>query len=179
MPRRQRTGGQGEEKDVELLNREVSHLRPGAGRAVWVFGGQLLTCKVTAEQTSGAYSLFEGLIRPQDGAPPHVQHREDECFYVLEGEFEFLMGEEVAVAGPGTLLYVPRGTLHAFKNLGEDAGRVLISQTPGGLHERFLEEIGEVAVDGESPPSPGLSDFATVAAIAAKYGIEMPPPPPG
>ena len=163
---------------MELLNREVGHLRPGAGRAVWVFGNQLLTCKVTAEQTSGAYSLFEALIRPQDGTPPHVQHREDECFYVLEGEFEFLMGEEVAGATPGTLLYVPRGTLHALKNIGEDAGRVLISQTPGGLHERFFEEIGEIAVDGEGPRARNFSDFATVAAIAAKYGIEMPPPPP-
>ena len=163
---------------MELLNREVSHLRPGAGRAVWVFGSQLLTCKVTAEQTSGAYSLFEGLIRPQEGTPPHVQHREDECFYVLEGEFEFLMGEEVAVASPGTLLYVPRGTLHAFTNVGEGVGRFLISQTPGGLHEHFFEEIGDVAVDGEDPPARGVWDFATVAAIAAKYGIEMPPPQP-
>lgn len=161
---------------MELLNRESSYLRPGAGRAMWVLGSQLLTCKVTAEQTGGAYSLFEGLIRPRDGTPPHVQHREDECIYVLEGEFEFLTGEQVARAGAGTLLYVPRGTLHAFKNVGEGVGRVLISQTPGGLHERFFEEIGELAVDGEGPSVNAPPDFATVAAVAARYGIEIPPP---
>ena len=162
---------------MELLKREASHLRPGAGRAVRVFGSQLLTCKVSAEQTGGAYSLFEGLIRPGGGTPPHVQHREDECFYVLDGEFEFLTGEEIVRAGPGTLLYVPRGTLHAFENVGDGVGRVLICQTPGGLHERFIEEVGEIAVNGEGPPAAsGPTDFARVAAIAAKYGIEMPPP---
>ena len=162
---------------MELLKREASHLRPGAGRAAWVFGGQLFTRKVSAEQTGGAYSLFEGLVRPGGGTPPHVQHREDECFYVLEGEFEFLTGEEVARAGPGALLYVPRGTLHSFENVGDDLGRVLICQTPGGLHERFIEEVGEIAADGEEPPAVfAAPDFAALATVAARYGVEMPPP---
>ncbi len=104
---------------------------------------------MSAERTGGAYSLFEAVSPPGGGPPPHVQHREDECFYVLEGEFEFLVGNEVIVAGAGSLLYVPKGCLHAHKNVGSQPGRLLLSQTPGGLHERFFEEIGE-------PPPAGL-----------------------
>lgn len=161
---------------MDLLSRETTYLCPGEGRAVWVLGN-LIVYKVTAAQTGGAYSLFEGLVRPGEGMPPHIQHREDECLCVLEGEFEFLVGEEILRARPGSLLYVPRGTLHAFENVGERAGRVLISQTPGGLHERFFEEIGELATGTvESPVATGPKDFAEIAATATRYGIEMPPP---
>ncbi len=164
---------------VETREQAKTHLRPAEGRSVWVFGTQLITYKVTAEQTCGAYSLFEGLVPARDGAPPHIHHREDECFYVLEGEFEFLRGGDTVTAGVGSLIYVPRGTLHAFRNVGGGPGRLLSSQTPGGLHERFFEEVGEEAVDGVNPPaSKGQSDFERVAEIAARYGTEIPPLPP-
>jgi mannose-6-phosphate isomerase-like protein (cupin superfamily) len=164
---------------LETTEKARTHLRPAEGRSVWAFGNQLLTCKVTAEQTGGAYSLFEGLVPAREGTPPHIHHREDECFYVLEGEFEFLSGDATVTAGAGTLIYVPRGTLHAFRNAGEVQGRLLVSQTPGGLHERFFEEVGEVAPDGDSPPVPrDAPDFERIAAIAAKYGTEIPRIPP-
>jgi mannose-6-phosphate isomerase-like protein (cupin superfamily) len=162
---------------VETMEQENTHLRPEEGRAVWVLGTQLMTYKVSAEQTGGAYSLFEGLVPPHDGTPPHIHHREDECFYVLEGEFEFLKGEDAVTAGVGSLIYVPKGTLHAFRNVGEGPGRLLSSQTPGGLHERFFEEIGEEAADRSTPPvAQGSPDLERVAAIAAKYGTEIPLP---
>ena len=79
-------------------------------------------------------------------------------------------------AGVGALIYVPKGTLHAFKNVGEGLGRLLNSQTPGGLHERFFEEVGEEATDRTMPPNvAGPPDLQRVAAIAAKYGTEIPP----
>ena len=138
---------------------------------------QLMTYKVSAEQTGGAYSLFEGLVPPRDGTPPHIHHREDECFYMLEDEFEFLKGDDTVTAGAGSLIYVPKGTLHAFKIVGEKLERLLNSQTPGGLHERFFEEVGEDATDKTVPPgAAGPPDFERIAAIAAKYGTEIPPP---
>jgi mannose-6-phosphate isomerase-like protein (cupin superfamily) len=118
---------------------------------MWIFG-ELVTYKVTAEQTGGAYSLFEVMSRPEEGGPPpHVQHREEEAFYVLEGEYEFLVEGRILRAGTGSLLYVPRGNLHAHRNVGEGVGRMLVNQTPGGLHERFFEEVGEPATDGSRP----------------------------
>jgi quercetin dioxygenase-like cupin family protein len=161
------------------LGRVVAHIPPGEGRrrSLWVMG-EMVTCKVTSDQTSGAYSLFEIATQPGDGPPPHVQHWEDESFYVLEGEYEFLdeTGRTIR-AGVGSLIYVPRGRLHTHKNVGDKSGRMLVSQTPGGSHERFFEEVGKL-VDGEAGShfSENPSVVASIVAIAAKYGIEIPVP---
>src|SRR3712207_2537322 len=101
------------------MRKTVAHLPPGEGRrSLWVLG-ELLTYKIPSQHTGGAYSLFEVNAQPGAGPPPHVQHREDEAFYVLEGEYEFLSAEETLRVGAGSLLYVPKGTLHAHKNVGE------------------------------------------------------------
>lgn len=164
------------ETRAEIERAGAAYVGPGEGRAVWVLGGQLLTYKITAEQTGGAYSLFEDTVPPKGGAPPHIHHREDESFYVVEGEFEFSRDGETIRAGAGSLVYVPRGSLHAFKNVGEGRGRLLMSQTPGGLHERFFEEVGEEATDRATPPASGPPDLLSLVAVAAKYGTEMPVP---
>jgi mannose-6-phosphate isomerase-like protein (cupin superfamily) len=161
----------------EQIEEGAPHVLRGEGRSMWIFG-ELVTYKVTAEQTGGAYSLFEVMSRPEEGGPPpHVQHREEEAFYVLEGEYEFLVEGRILRAGTGSLLYVPRGNLHAHRNVGEGVGRMLVSQTPGGLHELFFEEIGEERRDGSTPPvSEKPQDAERIARIAAEYGIEMPLP---
>jgi quercetin dioxygenase-like cupin family protein len=162
------------EDEVEM---DVTHVPPGEGRSLWVLG-ELVTFKTTSEQTGGAYSLFEVTTQPGVGPPPHVQHREDESFYVLEGDYEFLVEGRTIRAGAGSLIYVPRGALHAHKNVGKTTGRMLVSQTPGGLHERFFAEIGEPAMNGSRPSvSVGPQDMRRIIAIAVKYGIEIPPPP--
>ena len=147
---------------------------PGEGRAVRLAGLQLLTRKVSSEQTGGAYSLFEVAVAPGGGSQPHVQHREDECFYVLEGEFQFIVEGEAIEVGPGSLVYVPKGNLHSFENVGATTGRMLINQTPGGLHERFVEEIGKPEIGETTPPQTkeqqNLERFATVG---AQYGVEI------
>ena len=149
----------------------VAHIRPGEGRrSLWAMG-EMVTCKITSDQTSGAYSLFEITTQPGEGPPPHVQHWEDEAFYVLEGEYEFLSGGRTIKAGVGALIYVPSGNLHTHKNVGEEPGRMLVSQTPGGAHERFFEELAE------NPTAPFVSkdspDIEIIASIATKYGIEI------
>jgi mannose-6-phosphate isomerase-like protein (cupin superfamily) len=148
---------------------------PGEGRAVRMAGLQL-TRKVTAEQTGGAYSLFEVTVGPGRDDGPHVQHREDECFYVLEGRFGFVVEGEEVEAGPGSLVYVPKGTLHAFQNTGPSTGRMLVSQTPGGLYEGLIEEVGEPATDEATiPATDNLPEAERLAAAGAKHGLEMVP----
>lgn len=160
-----------------MINRETTRFGPGEGRSLWVLG-ELVTCKVTSEQTGGAYSLFEVVSQPRGGPPPYIEHQEDECFSVLEGEFEFLDNERTIRAGVGALIYIPRGNLRGYKNVGDEPGRMLVSQTPGGLHERFFEEVGEEARDLTTPPPMDASpDVDTMATIAARYGIEIPPSP--
>jgi quercetin dioxygenase-like cupin family protein len=100
----------------EDTRKGVIHLSPGEGkRSLWVFG-ELMTHKVAGHSTGGAYALFGVTTPPGAGPPPHVQHREDESFYVLEGEYEFLVEGSTLSAEAGSLLYVRKGTLHAHKS---------------------------------------------------------------
>ena len=151
------------------------HVGPAEGQAVRMAGAQLITRKVSSEQTGGAYSLFEVAVEPNGGSQPHIQHREDECFYVLEGQFEFVIEGASIEVGPGSLIYVPKGNLHAFKNVGRATGRLLVNQTPGGLYERFIEEMGKLLATeeaafptAEEPPP----EAERLSAIGAEYGVE-------
>jgi mannose-6-phosphate isomerase-like protein (cupin superfamily) len=135
---------------------------------------QLITRKVGSEQTGGAYSLFEVVVGHGGGSRPHIQHREDECFYVLEGRFEFVVEGAKVEAGPGSLVYVPKGNLHAFENTGNTTGRMLVSQTPGGVYEGFVEEVGEPATGEVVPPAvEEVPDAERLIIIGAEYGIEI------
>ena len=167
-------------EEEERTYRAVAHVPAGQGtRSLWVMG-ELLTHKIPDQRTGGAYSLFEMATEPGAGPPPHVNHREDESFYVLEGEYEFLIEGIIIRARVGSLIYVPKGTLHAHNGVGEGVGRMLVTQTPGGLYERFFEELGKVADvdDAEPPVFEEQADAESIVATAAKYGIEIPPPYP-
>ena len=158
---------------METKEPHTTRIAPGEGRSLRVFR-EVVTCKVTAEQTGGAYSLFE-VVSPPGGAPrPHVQHLEDECLYVIDGVFEFTEEGAVFLAGPGSRVYFAKGSLHAYRNAGEAAGTLLMIQTPGGVHERFFEEVGVSAAEGAATKD--ALDPAGLGATAAKYGIEMAPP---
>jgi mannose-6-phosphate isomerase-like protein (cupin superfamily) len=153
----------------------ATFVSPGEGRSLWVLG-ELVTCKTRSEQTGGAYSLFEVSMHPGGGPLPHIHHREDESFYVLQGEFEFVVDDSALRAGAGSLIYLPKGTLHAHKNIGEGVGRLLITQTPGGLYEHFFEQVGK-AVDGEAALDfEGQLEVERIVKVAAEYGIEIPVP---
>ncbi len=155
------------------------HVGPAEGRAVRMPGAQLITRKVSSAQTGGAYSLLEVAVGPGGGEGPHVQHREDECFYVLEGRFGFVVEGAGIEASPGSLIYVPKGNLHAFENTGETTGRMLMSQTPGGVYGGLVEEIGEPATGEAAPPATEEPpDVERLAAIAAEYGVETVSPLP-
>jgi quercetin dioxygenase-like cupin family protein len=163
--------------EEERMEKAVAQVRPGEGsRSLWVLS-ELVTYKIPSYQTGGAYSLFEVTTQPGAGSPPHVQHREDESLYVLVGDFEFLLHGHTLIAGAGHLLYVPKGTLHSHKNVDEGVGRMLVTQTPGGLYENFFEEVGRPA-EGEAGPRlfEEQANVESVAATAAKYGIEIPSP---
>lgn len=143
---------------------------PRVGETYQVLGDQV-TFKALAADTAGAYTLFELRTAPGAGSAAHLQHHEDEAFFVLEGTYSALVGEERIELGPGSYVFVPRGTVHAIANVGNTPARMLIMITPGGNHERFLTEIGELIEDpARYTPSLPISD-TQVALAAAKYGV--------
>lgn len=129
----------------------------------------LVTTKATASDTSEAYSLFELETPTSGGFPPHVQRYDDEAFYILDGTYAFLIGEEEIELHPGGYAFAPRGTVHGFVNVGSSTARMLVLVTPGGIQESFFQEVGDSADRPAWEP-----DMAKVLAVAPKYGIDFP-----
>ena len=148
----------------------------GEGRSIWVTGDRY-TIKCSGNDTSGAYALMEAIVPPGGGPPPHIHSREDEAFYVLEGELQFHAEDRSFTATSGAWVTLARGSLHYFKNTGSKPARMLIVVTPAGLEDFFLE-IGREAVEGESEPvTPTPEDIKKLLETAPSYGIEIRMPP--
>lgn len=132
--------------------------------------GSMMMVKARAEDTGGALGLVDASFYQGFGPPLHVHSREDEALYVLEGQIRFRQGEDEFVAGPGTLVWGPRGVPHAFKVESESA-RALVIVTPGGF-ERMFEEGGVPAGDSAEPPEQEYDPEAAIA-ISKKFGFEV------
>src|ERR1700682_4767699 len=96
--------------------------KPTEGRTIAVVG-DVYRFLATSDDTNGKYALWEAIVPPGGGPPPHVHSREEEGFYILEGEFLFTIGEMRVVAGPGMFANMPVGTPHSFKNEGSQPAR--------------------------------------------------------
>ncbi len=154
----------------------AKRVAPGEGASFWVAGGSI-TQKLASEDTDGTFALLEEINQPEGGPPPHINHREDEAFYVLEGELEFMVDGHPIRAIAGSVVYVPRGKPHAFRNVGTTPSRMLILATPAGM-EKFFEEVGDPVTDPSAPPPFGRAEVEKILAAAPKYGLEMLGSPP-
>ena len=142
-------------------------LGAGAGEQVRLLT-DVVTIKAAATDTGGAYSLFEIVTPPAGGCPPPAPRYEEETIYVLDGRDAVLLGEQRVELGKGDYVFVPRGTLHAFTNIGSEPARLLLLITPGGIHDQFLAEVGNHAARSAWEPDIAM---AKVLAVAPKYGI--------
>jgi len=155
---------------------QIIQLVTGEGPAYSAVG-DVYRILATGEQTGGAYVLSEARVPPGGGPPPHIHHREDESFYVLEGEIAFTLGDRQVVATPGSFVQGPRGIPHAFKNQSGSPARMLILVTPPGF-EHFMAEIGTPLPSFDAAPLPVTqADIQKLLAVAPKYGIEVLSPP--
>lgn len=140
--------------------------------------GNHYTFQADGKDTDGAYTLFEGLVPPDSGPPPHFHRREVEAIYVLEGELVFTVDGRTERLGPGSFIHIPRGVVHSFRNVGTAPARMLDLVTPAGM-EDFLRETGRPVVDRESNPGPVTQDdIERVVKAAPRYGIEIVRPGP-
>jgi len=137
------------------------------GKQIRIFGGVEFLVKVSSEESGGAFTLLDNINPAGTYLPPHVHAREDETFYVLEGEMEFHIDGQILRGGPGTTVFLPRAVPHAFKVVSSTPARVLVLTSPGGF-ERCMEELSSL----EDP-----SDMSKIFQVCARYGIEFLPPP--
>jgi quercetin dioxygenase-like cupin family protein len=150
--------------------------QPGDGRTIGVVG-DVYRFLATGDETDGKYALIEALVPPGGGPPPHVHSREEEAFYILEGEITVSVGAERFVARPGTFANMPIGSQHSFKNETQKPAKMLITVAPAGLEKMFLEIGQPVAAGATSAPLPTKEDIEKLLAVAPKYGIELRLPP--
>jgi len=135
--------------------------------------GDVYRFLATGEDTNSKYSLIQALVGPGGGPPPHVHSREDEGFYVLEGEIAFTINGERVVATAGMFANMPIGTPHSFKNESNKPAKMLVSVVPAGLEKMFME-IGVPLAEGATTALPATrEDIEKLLAIAPKYGIEF------
>ncbi len=140
-------------------------------------GSGIVTILLDGEATGGAYVFSDELTDPGGGPPLHVHEREDEAFFILEGRFEFRVGEQTFTAGPGDFLLAPRGVPHTFRNVGSSPARKLALAWPAGL-ERFFLEIGQPVVAAAPASPPDAYAMARFVEAVAKYGMTMLAPSP-
>ena len=146
--------------------------RPGEGRTIAVVG-DVYRFLTTCAETGGKYAMWEAIVPPGGGPPPHVHSREEESFYVLEGAVTFRFGEETLTATAGMFANMPVGMAHSFKNESGATARMLISVAPAGLEEMFLE-VGTPLVEGATAgPPPSHEEVERLLAAAGRYGLEI------
>jgi quercetin dioxygenase-like cupin family protein len=145
---------------------------PPQGRTIALVG-DVYRFLATGEDTNGTYTLFETIVGPGGGPPPHVHSREEEGFYVLQGEITFTIDGQRVVATAGTFANMPVGVAHSFKNETSQPARMLISLAPAGLEQMFFEVGAPLAEGATTTLPPTREDIEKLLAVAPKYGIEI------
>lgn len=160
----------------QSVAREAYTLEEGGGRALWHLGA-LLTFKALGDDTGGQFWALEGFADHQMAVPLHSHSREEEIWYVLDGEITFTVGERRWTGGPGSFAYIPRNTPHTFQVRSETA-RWFGFGIPAGLDQWFFE-TGDPAGAPTLPPLPvAPPDVASIVASLERYGTTTLGPPP-
>ena len=146
----------------------------GRRQPLW-FIDHLAHIHVDGDTSGGALALLEERGRRGDMPPLHVHRRDDESFYVLDGELTlFVAGEQIHL-GPGQAAFAPRDVPHAYRVESAEA-RWLVITTPAGF-DAFVREVADPAPADELPPAGRPIDPAVLSQAAAKVGIEILGPP--
>lgn len=146
---------------VVLKRDEGLRLQSGPGRD--------LIFKVTGEDTGGAFDYFIVEVAPHGGPPLHVHHKQEETIHILKGQYKVRLGEETFRIAEGDFAYLPSNVPHAFLNLTDQPGEIIVVYTPGGGH-KFYEEFGPLARNG--PPDPKV-----LGPLFEKYDMTLLGPP--
>jgi quercetin dioxygenase-like cupin family protein len=144
-------------------------LAQGDGLRLQSGPGRDLIFKVTGEDTGGAFDYFIVEVAAHGGPPLHVHHNQQETIHVLKGRYKIRIGDEIFQCLEGGFAYLPSRVPHAFLNLTDEAGEIVVVYTPGGGH-KFYEELGPISRGGHP-------DREVIAALFEKYDMSLLGPP--
>ena len=142
----------------------------GEGHAIRNPFGEAIEFQARMEQTAGALTAFEAAPAPGEGPPLHVHVDEDEVLYCLEGRFRIKIDDEVHDMVGGTFTFLPKGVPHAWQNIDDAPGRILVVFVPAapGM-ERFFERLADV------PAGPAAAQ--AFGELAGESGMTVVGPP--
>ncbi len=136
---------------------------PGGGKIIRAFGDEI-TVHLGGAETGGKFTMFTAVTPPGGGPPPHYHSNEEEWFLPLEGCVEFFMDGTWREVSLGTVVFMPRGAVHTFRNSGQTPLRMLVHTAPSGFENFFSRCADEFA-------RPGPPDMQRIIAISAEHGI--------
>jgi quercetin dioxygenase-like cupin family protein len=136
---------------------------PQDAPTIRAFGDEAIM-HLTGQQTGGKFTMFTLITPPGGGPPPHYHLNEDEWFFPLEGRVEFFREGAWTEVSVGSAVFMPRGVVHTFRNIGDKPLRQLIHTSPSGFETFFERCAVEFAKDG-SP------DMQSIIRISAEHGI--------
>ena len=145
-------------------------VRPGEGESVWSIGGRF-TRKAGGDDSAGRLSILEAVVTRTSEPRRHIHHREDEAFYVLDGQLSFHVGDAVLTAVAGSLAFAPMGIPHTF-TVDIEPSRILVITSPSGF-EGFVFDLGVPATSDEPPAGLSLPAPEVIRPVAERYGIEI------
>lgn len=147
---------------------------PGTKDKAYGVVGHVYRILSNTDQTGSDYTLVEALIPPEDqGPPPHTHTKEDESFYVVDGDFTFFIGDSEIRAKTGDFVHGPRNVRHTFRNNSNNRGKLIVILHPSGF-EKFFEEVGEtVKTDTQPPVQQSADHIENVINTAPKYGLTL------
>jgi quercetin dioxygenase-like cupin family protein len=120
----------------------------GPGEGERIEGHSSTIVKAGGDDCDGQLSVYETILPVGNTGPPlHLHCRTAETFFVLDGTFEFTLGEERAVLGPGFFALVPPGLAHTFANHGETEARCLTIAGPTGVEAFIREAVQDASAD--------------------------------
>ena len=125
---------------------------------------------LSGDQTGGQQAVFEDIVAPGVGPGRHIHHHQDEIFFFLEGSFVVEAAGVLHEVAPGDVAFIPRGTVHAFKNVGATPGRLRYVFSPALTIEDMFRAFYDAMEAGE------LNE-QSMASIALEHGQEFVGPP--
>ena len=134
-----------------MENTKVKVVEPNRGRHIAV-AGDINTILASKEDTGGTYSFIEVKVFPGGGPIPHIQTREHEGFYIIEGQLTFNVDGQIIEAKPGAFVNIPPNVLHSFRNEANETAKIIIVLSPAGMEHLFVEVGLEVSDNGAKPP---------------------------
>jgi mannose-6-phosphate isomerase-like protein (cupin superfamily) len=140
--------------------------------------GDVYTLLASAAETDGDYIALEALVPPDGGPPPHIHHNQIETFFILQGEMEIKVGDQVYQAKVGDFVHVSKGTPHSFLNRSQTPVKMVFTFVPAGDIEEFFRESFKETTDRHAPLEPLTDAFIQrMLASATRHDIEILPPP--